>query len=224
MKHAGAQITLILGVLAAAQVCAQSDSAGSPIGFGDYWNADLAFTYTFWDSLGDLEPAGRGGPFDTEAAGFDVSLEGSVGRLGNAIVFVGFNFGMAGFNSNIFLEEDFGTESNIDLTYAVGTLNFRLGNPGNQYVDIDVGLGAYNAGNMYIDCIAVPACLASEISVTEPGGYIGASWAVWRGLKLAGRIHYVDFGTIGSIGPESGTLEGPMYTAQIGWEFGNWFR
>ncbi len=224
MKTARAQIVLLLGVLATGPVHAQSDGPASPVGFADYWNADLAFTYTLWDSLRDLEPAGRGGPLETDAAGFDTSLEGSVGRLGNAIVFIGFNFGMAGFNSNIFLEEDAITESNIDLIYALGTLNFRLGEPGRQYVDIDVGLGAYNAGNMYIDCIAVPECLASEVSVTRPGGYVGASWAIWRGLKLAGRIHYVDFGTISSIGPESGTLEGPMYSVQVGWEFGNWFR
>lgn len=181
-------------------------------------------TYTSWDSLGDLVPAGRGGPFETEGAGWDASLEGSIGRLGNTVVFIGFNLGMTGFNSNIFLEEDLITESNIDLAYAVGTLNFRLGRPGSQYVDIDIGLGAYNVGNEYIDCIAVPACLASDTSVTKPGGYFGVSSAVWRGLKLAGRIHYADFGTISSIGPESGTLEGPLYSVQAGWEFGNWFR
>ncbi len=216
-------LALVLGSIAAGQVCAQSGPAPDAVGLGDYWNAEIAVTYTSWDALGDLDPAGRGGPFETEGLGFDASIDGSIGRLGNSIVFAGFEFGMAGFNSNVFLE-GFPDRSALDLAYAVGTLSFRFGSPGAQYVDIDIGLGAYNAGNLYIDCTAVPECFDSEISVTEPGGYIGAGWAVWQGLNLAGRVHFADFGTIGSIGPESGTLDGPMYSVRLGWEFGNWFR
>ena len=225
MKLTRSQIPLVFGVLAAGLVWAQPDASTSsklPVDFGDYWNAELALTYTFWDSLGDLDPAGSGGPFETEGVGFDTSIKGSIGRFGSSIVFLGFNFGMAGFDSNVFLE-GFPEGSALDLTYAAATLNFRFGDPGQHYVDIDIGFGAYYASNLYIDCVAVPECFSSETNVTKPGGFIGASWAIWRGLKLSGRVHYADFGTIGSIGPESGTLAGPMYTAQLGWEFGNWF-
>ena len=227
MLKACARILLVLSALPAFQVVAQAEQAYEPISFGDYWNADLAFTYTAWDSLGDLVPAGRGGPFETSGAGWDATIEVSLARVGSSVMFVGFNAGMIGFNSDVFLEDDDASNTSaLDLTYAVGTLNFRFGEGRKQYFDIDVGLGVYNAGNLYIDCSAIPDedCLGSEVNSTPIGGYIGASWAIWRGLKLAGRVHYADFGTIGSIGPESGTLKGPMYTAQIGWEFGDWSR
>ena len=213
-------LALLIGLVAVAQVYAQS---ASHVGLGEYWNAQLAVTYTSWDSLGDLAPAGRGGAFETEGVGFDASLNGSIVRFGRSTVFAGFNFGMAGFNSNVFLES-FSDQSAMDLSYAVATLNFRFGDPGDQYVDVDFGIGAYNASNMYIDCVAVPDCFNSEISVTKPGGYAGVSWAMWRGLKIGGRIHYADFGTIGSVGPDSGTLDGPMFTIQVGWEFGDWLQ
>lgn len=227
MLEVCARFLIILCAIATSSVLAQSATDPAPIRFAQYWNADLAFTYLTWDSLGDLEPAGRGGPFETTGVGWDATIEVSVARVGSAIMFVGFNLGVSGFNSDVFLEEDdVASESGLDLTYAVGTLNFRFGNPGGRYFDVDLGLGGYNAGNMYIDCAAIPAasCSGSAANSAAFGGYLGASWAVWRGLKLAGRVHYADFGTIPSIGPDSGELTGPIYTFSLGWEFGDWRR
>lgn len=193
------------------------------VGFGEVWDAEISFSYANWSNLGDIEPAGRGGPFETDGFGYDAGIEGSVTRWGTSLVLVGFNLGMSGFNSNVYLE-GFEDTSSLDLFYANGTATFRFGEKGEQYFDVDVGLGWYMASNMYIDCMAIPDCFQSEINVSRPGGFLGISGAVWRGLTLGARVHYADFGTIDSIGPDSGPLAGPIYTAYLGWEFGNWFR
>jgi hypothetical protein len=200
---------------------ANADAPDGQVGFADIWNLEVAATYASWDSLGDLDPLGRGGPFETEGPGWEASIESSLTRWGSGILFGGFTVGMAGFNSDVFLE-GFPDGNALDLTYAVVTLTWRLGERGNRFFDIDAGIGSYYANSLYIDCTAIPECFDAESSVNRAGGYIGASGSVWRGLKIGARVHYADFGVIGSIGPESGTLEGPMLTIQVGWEFGNW--
>ena len=189
--------------------------------FAEYWDADLAVGYMNWPGLGDIEPAGRGGRFETGGYGFDAGIEGSVARVGPSLVFIGANLGMSGFNSNVFVES-FEEESSLDLAYFNGTVTFRFGNRGRQYFDIDTGLGWYMASNMYLDCVAVPNC-TEEMNVSRLGGFVGFSGTVWRGLTLGVKVHYADFGTISSAGPDSGVLKGPMYAANIGWTWGNWF-
>lgn len=144
--------------------------------FSEYWDADLAFTYMSWPGLGDLEPAGRGGDFETNGYGFDAGIEGSIARLGPSLVFVGANFGFVGFEHNVFIE-GFEDDSTMDLAYFNGTVTFRFGETGRQYFDVDAGLGWYMASNMYIDCVAVPSC-AEEQNVERLGGFVGVSGTV----------------------------------------------
>ena len=124
---------------------------------------------------------------------------------------------------NVFFE-GFEDTSSLELTHAVGTLTFRFGEVGSRYFDVDLGLGAYLASDMYIDCSAIPSCFDAEADVTTLGGFAGISATLWRGLVVAARVHHADFGTIETIGPESGDLSGPMFSAYIGWEWGTWFR
>lgn len=191
--------------------------------FGEVWDAEIAFSYASWQNLGDIVPAGRGGLYETEGLGLDAGIEGSIARWGSSLVLVGFNVGAIGFGSNVYLES-FEDDSSLELWYANGTATFRFGQRGAQYFDVDLGLGWYGALNMYIDCTAIPNCFESETTASSLGGFVGVSGAVWQGLTLGARVHYADFGTVGSIGPESGTLEGPIFAAYVGWEFGNWFR
>jgi len=200
---------------------AHAEAADGHVGFAEIWNLEIAATYANWDSLGDLQPLGSGGPFETEGPGWEGSIEGSLARWGPGVMFGGFTIGMAGFNSDVFLE-GFADGNALDLTYAVVTLTWRLGERGGRHFDIDAGIGSYYASSLYIDCTAIPECFDAEFGVNRAGGYVGASGSVWRGLTIGARVHYADFGTIGSIGPESGDLEGPMLTIHVGWEFGNW--
>jgi len=188
--------------------------------FNDHWGIRIGLNYTRWDGLGDLEPAGSGGPFRTTGNGLEFEGYTSIAKKGDNWLFAGVSVGFLGFNTSLF--EDFPDESALDATYLNVLLKYRFREPGQNFVEIDLGLGYYLASTMYIDCSVIPDCFGAEADVDVLGGFVGLSGRLMKGLVIGARAHYADFGTIEAIGPDSGELKGPIYTAYVSWEFGRW--
>ncbi len=198
---------------------AAADEGGSV--FGERWGTRIGLNYSSWDGLGDLEPAGSTGPFDTTGNGLEFEAYTSISKRNNNWLFAGVNIGFLGFNTSL-LEPDFPDRSALDATYIDVFLKYRFGEPGQSYLDIDAGLGYYLASTMYVQCDVIPDCFDAEADVDVLGGFVGLSGRVIKGLVIGGRIHYANFGTIEAVGADSGDLKGPVYTAYVSWEFGRW--
>ena len=198
---------------------AAADEGGSV--FGDHWGFRIGLNYSSWDGLGDLEPAGSGGPFETTGNGLEFEAYTSIAKMENNWLFAGVNIGFLGFNTSL-LEPDFPDNSALDATHIDALLKYRFGEPGQNYLEVDVGLGYYLASTMHIQCSVIPDCFNAEADVDVLGGFVGLSGRVMKGLVIGARAHYADFGTIEAVGADSGDLNGPIYTVYLGWEFGRW--
>ena len=110
----------------------------------------------------------------------------------------------------------------VNATHFTALLKYRFGEPGHNYFELDLGLGWYLASTMYIQCNVIPDCFNAEADVDTVGGFVGLSGRLMKGLVIGARAHYADFGTIEAIGPDSGGLKGPIYTAYVSWEFSRW--
>jgi hypothetical protein len=188
--------------------------------FGDHWGFRIGLNYSSWPGLGDLEPA-AGGPFETKGNGLEFEAYTSIAKTGDNWLFAGLDVGFLGFNTSL-LEDDFPDESALDATHIDVLLKYRFGDPGHNYFEVDLGLGYYLASTMYIQCGVIPDCFDAEADVETFGGFVGLSGRLMKGLVIGARAHYVDFGPIEAIGPDSGELKGPIYTAYVSWEFGRW--
>lgn len=189
--------------------------------FGDHWGFRIGLNYSSWPGLGDLEPAGTAGPFETKGNGLEFEGYTSIAKLGDNWLFAGLDVGSLGFNTSL-LEDDFPDESALDLTHVTALLKYRFGDPGHNYFEIDLGLGWYLASTMYIQCHVIPDCFDAEADVDTVGGFVGISGRLFKNLVVGARANYADFGTIDAIGPNSGNLKGPIYTAYVSLEFGRW--
>jgi hypothetical protein len=187
---------------------------------GDHWGVRIGFNYSSWDGLGDLEPAGSGGPFRTTGNGLEFDGYTSIAKQGDNWLFAGVATRFLGFNTSLL--EDFPDDSALDATFIDVFLRYRFRDPGRNYVDVDAGLGYYIASTMYIDCSFIQDCLGDETFSEVLGGFVGLNARLMKGLVVGARVHFADFGTINAIGPESGDLTGPIYTAYVSWEFGRW--
>ena len=210
---------LVIILLLMCPLLAAADDGGSVL--GDYWGLRIGLNYTSWDGLGDLEPAGSAGPFETTGNGLEFEAYISIAKLEDNWLFAGANVGLLGFNTSL-LEGDFPDKSALDATHVDVFLKYRLGEPDQNYLDLDVGLGYYLASTMYIQCLVIPDCLNAEADVGVLGGFVGLSGRVMKGLVIGARAHYADFGTIEAVGADSGDLKGPIYTVYVDWEFGRW--
>lgn len=190
--------------------------------FGDYWGVRVGLSYASWSALGDLEPAGRGGPFDSTGVGMEVEGYTSIHRTGANWLFGGIVLGTPGFNTSLLEEDEVKAESALDLLYMSLLAKYRFQDPGEKYIDIDAGLGYYLASSKYIDCVAIPDCFNAEADSSTLGGFVGISGRPVSGLVLGARVHFAEFGTIEAIGPDSGDLGGPIFVAYASWEFGRW--
>ncbi len=188
---------------------------------GDYWGARIGLNYSSWDGLGDLEPAGSTGPFETTGNGLEFEAYTSIAKMENNWLFAGVSIGFLGFNTSL-LEPDIPDKSALDATYIDAFLKYRFGEPGQNYLEFDAGLGYYLASTMYIQCHVIPDCFDAEADVGALGGFVGLSGRLVKGLVIGARAHYADFGTIEAVGADSGDLKGPIYTVYVEWEYGRW--
>ena len=210
---------LVTALILMCPMAVTADEGGSVL--GAYWGFRIGLNYSSWNGLGDLEPAGSAGPFDTTGNGLEFEAYTSIAKMENNWLFAGVNIGFLGFNTSL-LEPDFPDKSALDATHIDALLKYRFGEPDQNYLDLDAGLGYYLASTQYIQCYVIPDCLSAEADVGVLGGFVGLSGRVTKGLVIGARAHYADFGTIEAIGADSGDLKGPIYTVYVDWEFGRW--
>ena len=192
--------------------------------FGDYWGVYGAVNYSSWDGLGDVRPAGRGGPFETHGIGIDFGGYTAVARLDSVWLLAGGEVGFLGLNSNVIFEEDPARESAFEVNHFAALIKGRFGEPDGRYLDVGAGLGRYYSDTKYIDCSVIFSCFGAETGNSATGALIELSGSPGKGIFLGARIHFVDFDPIEAVDLGLRRLEGPIYSFLIGWEYGNWRR
>jgi hypothetical protein len=194
---------------------------------GDFWAAYGMVNYSSWDGLGDVQPVGRGGPFETSGVGIDLGGYTSVARLDSFWLLVGGELGLLGLNSNVIFEQDSGsgtTESAFEVNHITALLKARFGKPGGRYLDLSVGLGQYYSDTKYIDCSVIINCFSADTGNSATGAFLELSGTPGRGFLVGARVHFVEFDPIEAVDLGVSKLKGPIYSVFVGWEYGNWRR
>jgi hypothetical protein len=205
----------------------QSAHADGEPALGRFWGVYGLLNGSNWEGLGDVQPLGRGGPFETTGHGLDLGGYVSVAKLGSVWVLAGGELGLLGFNSDVIFEsnsETASTESAFEVNRLSASVLFRFGQPGNRYLDLGIGLGQYYGDTKYVDCSVIVRCFGAETSDSTTGVYLEVSGTLGKGVLVGARIHQFEFDPIEAVDLGAKRLEGPMYTLFIGWEFSNWRR
>ncbi len=196
-------------------------------GFGRYWAAYATVDYSSWDGLGDVTPIGRGGPFETDGVGISFGGYTSVTRFGPAWLLLGGELGFLGLNSDVIFEPgpfSGEPESGFEVNHIIASAIFRLGNPGDRYLDFGIGVGHYVGDTRYIDCSVILRCFAAETSDSSTGLSLSISGTPGLGIILGAKVHFVEFDPIEAVDLGVRGLDGPIYSLFVGWEYGNWRR
>jgi hypothetical protein len=194
---------------------------------GRYWGYYGTVDHSSWDGLGDVEPVGRGGPFQTDGTGVSLGAYTSVARLGSAWLLAGGEFGFLGLNSDVIIDRGPGSakaESAFEVNHITGSLTLRFGKPAGRYWDLGIGMGQYIGDTKYIDCGVILRCFGADTSDTATGIYLEVRGTPGLGVLIGARIHYFDFDPIEAVDLGTNALEGPIYSLFFGWEYGNWRR
>ncbi len=194
---------------------------------GDFWGVYGTLNYSTWDGLGEVQPVGRGGPFETNGVGIDFGGYTSIARLGSVWLLAGGELGFLGLNSDVIFEQDPGSikaESAFEVSHITASMTARFGEPGRRYLDLGLGLGKYYADTKYIDCSVILSCFSADTGDTATGAYLQLSGTPGKGILVGARVHFVEFDPIEAVDLGVSRLEGPIYSIFIGWEYGNWRR
>ena len=205
----------------------QPTNANEGAVLGELWGVYGTLNYSSWEGLGDVQPLGRGGPFQTTGVGIDFGGYTSIARLDSVWILAGGELGFLGLNSDVILESDPGSikaESAFEVSLITASMTARFGQPGGRYVDLGVGLGKYYSDTKYIDCSVILRCFGADTGDTATGAYLEFSGTPGKGILVGARIHFVDFGPIEAVDLGVSRLEGPIYSIFIGWEYSNWHR
>lgn len=180
-----------------------------------------------WPSLTDLQPQ-SGGSFDSLGFGLEASWHTPVAQFENSELMLGID-GMFG-----------GTDSGINATYDQliarqfylgGSVKWTFGDARN--IALDAGVGYHQVDMADVSYSWWVSYDNEHWSGEAPSWFVGATWDVGAGrpgkssgLSIGFRVHFVDFGTVSdsdrfgvfpALGPDAGTLEGPLYMIKIGY-------
>lgn len=189
------------------------------------WAASLDLL--LWPSLTDLQPR-SGGSFDSLGFGLEVSWHTPVAQFENSELMFGID-GMFG-----------ATDSGINATYDQliarqfylgGSVRWVFGDARN--VALDAGIGYHQVDMADVSYTWWTSIENEHWSGEEASWFVGATWDVGAGrpgkssgLSIGFRAHFVDFGAVSdadrlgifpALGPNAGTLEGPLYFIKIGY-------
>ncbi|MGI9234014.1 MAG: hypothetical protein ACR2RD_10325 [Woeseiaceae bacterium] len=193
---------------------------------GMRWEMWLAATY--WPAFGDLQPL-EGGSFDSYGFGLGGSALWPIAETENTELLLGAELAVLVHGSDVptFLEEVVGTDGYLALStkWMLGNKRSVSLDAGYAYHWIDISQVDYDYFNYDSDDVEIWDDGAS-------GPFVGFTWDTWAGregknggLALAFRVHFVDFDTVRDedinvlpvLGPDAGTLDGPIYLLQIGY-------
>ena len=187
----------------------------------------VALDLLVWPSLTDLQPQ-SGGSFDSLGFGLEASWHMPVAQLRNSELLLGID-GMIG-----------ATDSGINATYDQliarqfylgGSVKWAFGDARNMA--LDAGIGYHQVDMADVSYSWWTTVENEHWSKEKASWFVGATWDVGAGrpgkssgLSLGFRVHFVDFGTVSdadrigiypALGPNAGTLEGPLYMVKIGY-------
>lgn len=217
---------LVAGMLAmamAAGVAWADTDEQAPIGTRwELWGAA-----TSWPALSDLEPE-AGGSFNSTGFGIGASAHWPVGEFEASTLLIGVEGAFMSTSSNIpvYLDELLARDGYVGLStkWLVGDKRAFAFDAGLAYHLLDIT--QLESDNWY-DYQEFQSWEESAL-----GGFVGMTWDSWAGkpgknggLALALKVHFVDFGTVQDedifvepvLGPDAGTLDGPLYVLQVGY-------
>lgn len=196
---------------------AWSDTAPPP---GPSGRAELWLAVTNWPSLEAIRPA-AGGRFDAVGFGLGGALYLTAREYRQSSLLVGIDGFIAANESNV---EGIFEELLARQLYLGGSVKWAFGEERSFSVDAGVG---YHLAEIAEVGDAFSGYEREVWDAHRVSGYIGATWdmpAVSLGSPgrwmLGFKVHFADFGTVdgpGPIGPDSGKLDGPLYSLQIGY-------
>ena len=193
--------------------------------YGSRWAVSLDLLV--WPSLTDLQPQ-SGGSFDSLGFGIEASWHAPVAHFENSELLLGID-GMIG-----------GTDSGINATYDQliarqfylgGSVKWAFGDTRN--IALDAGIGYHQVDMADVSYSWWTAYENEHWRGEAASSFVGFTWDLGAGkpgkqsgLSLGLRVHFVDFGTVSdsdrfgiypALGPDAGTLEGPLYMIKIGY-------
>ncbi len=181
-----------------------------------------------WPGAGDLQPAG-GGTFDELGFNLGAAIHWPLRRFEKSELLLGVDLSLMSNSSNIpsFLGDVLVRDAYLgpSLKWVFGQRHRYSLDAGVTFHDIDIAdvtSDFYNYAETEI---------WGQRSV---GGYVGGTLDIGagnpdkrRGMSLAFRVHFVDFGAVAdetvlllpTLGPDAGVLSGPIYVFQIGYRW-----
>ncbi len=174
--------------------------------------------------MGDIQPL-SGGPFqETTGIGLEGHASVSFAQWGSTRLFAGLELGLVDFGvpSDGPPSVQAARENSLSLDYIAATLSFRFGEPGNHFVEIDTGLGAYAIDSKYVDCAVIVSCFQADTDAKSEGLILGVTGVIRPGITLGAKVHLVDFDPIESVDLGVTPFDGPIYSLFVGYEFNNW--
>jgi hypothetical protein len=208
-------LCLVLISLPAAEVYAQDDFY-YPV--DSNWRFRLNFGFGIWESQHNLNEAGIG-EFDEGPVTLEIGVDYRLSEWGNVDIYLGLDAGLLTTESDIPGQY---TSPTSDAGYLLPSLALYFGNPESPRFNFRAGGGRYSVEfSEVVDYYNFNRNFSESAFGTFAGAGIDFPMGITRrnSITLDSRVHFVDFGEVEQLGPTAGTLEGPIWTVQLGWAF-----
>ena len=212
-------LALLATALLSSNALAQDEE---PPAMGYRW--DISLDLPVWPALGDLQPA-SGGSFDTTGFGLGISYHVPLAHFDNSDLLFGVDGSIAATDSGVNGVFDSMLARQL---YLGGSLKWLLGDRRNY--SLDAGLGYHEVDIAEVDAEWWGTREFEHWSSEKASVFVGAAWDVGAarpdhdaGLFIGLRVHFADFGRVSdesflsALGPDAGTLDGPLYLLRIGY-------
>lgn len=202
-----------------------TSAADVPNGLDSKARVELWLATTSWPALGDIQPV-AGGSFDSTGYGLGAAIHAQFREFENSELLIGFDAWIDGTDSNITgpVETLFARH-----LYIGSSLKWLVG--ASRTFSLDTGVGCHLTDMAQVNTNYGGWAEFESWEKSRLGGFVGASWDFGRrrpekrmGMFLSMKVHYVDFGRVYDediliaplLGPNAGSLDGPIYMLQFG--------
>ncbi len=215
-------IRLLVAALAVVAFTGNAFAQDHGLAGGSRW--DVSLDMPMWPALGDLDPV-AGGSFDSTGFGLGVSWHFPIAHYANSDLLFGVDASVAATDSSVngFFESVLARQ-----LYLGGSLKWLLGERRNY--SLDAGLGYHEVDLAEVDSEWWGPREYEHWSSEKASVFVGATWDIGAGrldhdsgLFIGLRVHFADFGRVsdesfsGTLGPNAGQLDGPLYLLRIGY-------
>ncbi len=189
---------------------------------------ELAIGTQSWPGLGDLQPA-AGGTFDELGFSLGGSIHWPVRRFERSELLLGVDLSLMSNSSNI---PSFLGDVLVRDAYLGPSLKWVFGQ--RHRYSLDAGITFHEIDIAHVTSDFYNYAETEIWGESAVGGYVGSTVDIGagipgkrRGMTLAFRVHFVDFGVVAdenpqflqTLGPNAGVLSGPVYVLQIGYRW-----